>query len=93
MQISLEMSLSQEDFLRLLPSAVDQVVVAEQDGVFRGGDGPRHWEIRLQELENRRLGSVVLPCHRIDIRLEGHSEDEAATFMARFHRGFQRGGG
>ena len=93
MKISLEMSISREDFLRLLPSAVGQVVVAAQDGVFGGGDDHYRWEIRLQKLEDRRLGSVVLPFHRVDIRLEGHSEDEAAAFMTRFQRGFQRGGG
>jgi hypothetical protein len=36
---------------------------------------------------------VALPCHQVELRFEGHAEAEVAEFMARFHRGFQRGGG
>jgi len=91
--LSLEMSLSREEFLRLLPGAVNVVAIQEADGVFSQCDGQRRWALRLLPLADRRLGSVVLPCHRVDISLEGYSEDEAEAFMARFHRGFQRGGG
>ena len=49
--------------------------------------------MRLLPLADRRLGSVVLPRHRVEISLDGYSEEEARAFMARFHRGFQRGGG
>jgi hypothetical protein len=92
-RVSLEMSLSRADFLRLLPSALDVPSVEETDGVFRGADGPRVWTIRLIPLVDRHLGSVTLPCHRIEISLEGHSKTAAAAFLARFHRGFLRGGG
>jgi hypothetical protein len=91
--LSLEMSLSREEFLRLLPGAVGPVVAVDVGGAFRGSDGPRRWTIRLQPLSGLRLGSVSLPRHRVEIRLDGYSEDEAGAFMARFHRGFQRGGG
>ncbi|NWJ42333.1 MAG: hypothetical protein HXX12_15340 [Geothrix sp.] len=93
MQVSLEMSLNREDFLRLLPGAVGGVEVAEADGVFRGAECGLRWTIRLRPLPDRRLGSVVLPCQAVEISLEGHTEVEAEAFMARFHRGFQRGGG
>jgi len=87
----LEMTLSREEFLRLLPGAVG-AFTEDGDG-FRGADGLRSWRIRLIPLPDFRAGRVVLPRHRIEIRLEGYSEAEAAAFMARFHRGFQRGGG
>ncbi|HEY3400809.1 MAG TPA: hypothetical protein VGK03_09285 [Geothrix sp.] len=91
--LSLEMSLSREEFLRMLPGAVGRATVAEADGVFSGSDGGRCWAIRLVPLADRRLGRVVLPRHRVEICLDGYSGEEAEAFLARFHRGFQRGGG
>lgn len=91
-ELSLDMSLSREEFLRLLPAAVGPVTV-EEDGVFVGGDAPQRWTLRLVPLADRHLGSVILPCHRVEIRFDGYSEMAAEAFMARFHRGFQRGGG
>ena len=91
MDLRLEMTLSREEFLRLLPGAVG--AFTEEDGGFRGGDGSRRWQIRLDPLPDLRVGRVVLPRHRVEIRLEGYAEREAEAFMARFHRGFQRGGG
>lgn len=93
MELTLEMSLSREDFLRLLPGAVGQEKIVEQDGVFGVSGANRQWTMQLWPLPDCRLGSVVLPRHRVEIRLEGYSDDEAAAFLARFHRGFQRGGG
>ncbi|MFN7959386.1 MAG: hypothetical protein U0P46_13820 [Holophagaceae bacterium] len=93
MRLVLEMCLSREEFLRLLPGAVGSVEIQEEDGVFRASEGARRWSIRLSPLAPRRLGSVMLPCQAVEINLEGHSEAEAAAFLARFHRGFQRGGG
>ena len=93
--LSLVMSLSREEFLRLLPAALGPGtrIQEEEDGVFRGEDGERHWTLRLAPLANQRLASVVLPRYRVEIHFDGFSEVEAAAFMARFHRGFQRGGG
>lgn len=88
---SMEMSLSREEFFRLLPAAVGPFVV-DGDTVRRSGGG-RNWTIRLVPLANRRMGAVVVPRHRVEIILEGCSEGEAEAFMERFHRGFLRGGG
>jgi len=93
MHLVLEMSLSREDFLRLLPGAVKPGGIREEDGTFSGLDGARRWSIRLSPLAGRRLGNAVLPCHSVEIHLEGYTEGEAAAFMTRFHQGFQRGGG
>ncbi len=92
--LTLVMSLSREEFLRLLPAALGLGArIQEEDGVFRGGDGERRWTLRLVPLAEQRLGSVVLPRHRVEVCLDGFSDEEADAFMARFHRGFQRGGG
>jgi hypothetical protein len=88
---SLEMSLSREEFFRLLPAVVRPF---EVDGeTVRWSDGDRSWTIRLVPLADRRLGSVVVPRHCLEIALEACSEAEGEAFMDRFHRGFLRGGG
>lgn len=89
----LEMTLSRVEFLRLLPGAVGPLTETGEADLFEGQDGPRRWRIRLVPLPDLRVGGVVLPRHRVELRLEGYAEGEAAAFMARFHRGFQRGGG
>ena len=88
---SLEMGVGREEFFRLLPGAVS-AWVADGDTVrwFEGGAGGT---IRLVRLADRRVGSVVLPRHLVEIVLEECSEAEGETFMARFHRAFLRGGG
>lgn len=85
------MSLLREEFLRLLPGAVE---VFEMDGdTVRWSEGGRRGTIRLVPLEDRRLGRVVVPRHRVEIALEGWPEEGGEAFMARFHRAFLRGGG
>jgi hypothetical protein len=88
---SLEMTLDREEFFRFLPGAVRTFVV-DGDTVRWSEDGLRGG-IRLVRLEGRRLGSVDLPRHRVEIALEGCSEKEGEAFMSRFQRAFLRGGG
>jgi len=90
-QRTMEMSLSREEFLRLLPAAVGSFVVNGDE--VRRSDGNRGWVIRLVPLADHRVGSVVVPRHRVEIVLEGYSEADADAFMNRFHRAFMRGGG
>jgi hypothetical protein len=88
---SLEMSLLREEFFRLLAAAV---AVCEVDGdTVRWTEGGRDGTIRLVPLPDRRLGSVVVPRHRVEIELEACPEAEGEAFMVRFHRAFLRGGG
>lgn len=85
------MSLLREEFFRLLPGAVGTWQV-EGDTIRWSEDG-RGGTIRLVRLEDRRLGRVVLPRHRVEIALEVCSEAEGEAFMGRFYRAFLRGGG
>jgi hypothetical protein len=87
----LEMGVSREEFCRLLPAAVSTCAV-DGDTVRWSEDG-RSGTIRLVRLEDRRLGSVVIPRHRVEIALEACSEEEGEAFLVRFHRAFLRGGG
>jgi hypothetical protein len=91
-QQSLEMGLSREEFLRLLPAAVASDFTVN-GGTFHGQDGVCRWHIRLTPLADHRVGSVAVPRHRVEIVLQGCTEAEAEVFMARFHRAFLRGGG
>jgi len=91
-RFTLDMSLSREEFFRLLPAAVGAHGLRE-DGAAWGSEGIRSWTIRLRPLGDLRLGRVVLPRHQVEITLEGYDQEEAGAFLARFHRAFQRGGG
>jgi hypothetical protein len=88
---SLEMSLSREEFLRLLPGAVSTFDV-DGDTVY-WSDADRRRTIRLVPMPHRRVAGTVLPRHHVEIVLGSCSEDEGGDFMARFHRAFLRGGG
>ncbi|WP_291270970.1 hypothetical protein [Geothrix sp.] len=92
-RLSLDMSIDREAFRRLLPGAVGAAPMREEGDTFCGAEGRRRWRIQVTPLAERRLGSLALPRHRVEIQLEGYLEDEAEAFLARFHRGFQRGGG
>ena len=88
---SLEMSVSRDEFFRFLPGAVGSFVVSGD--TIRLADGNRDWLIRLVPLADHRVGSVVVPRHRVEIVLEACSEAEGQAFLERFHRAFLRGGG
>lgn len=88
---SVEMSLSREEFFRLLPAAAGPFEVSGD--TTRGEAGACRWRIGLTRLADRRVGSVIVPRHLVDIVIEGCSEAEAQAFMERFRRGFLRGGG
>lgn len=90
--LSLEMALTREEFLRLLPGTLG-VAALPGDQVFVGGEGPRSWSLTLVPLPEWRVGALRLPRLRVDFRFEGHSSTEVEAFMARFHRAFLRGGG
>jgi len=85
------MGVSREEFFRLLPGAVGAYLV-DGDSV-RWSETGRSGTIQLVRLEDRRLGSVVMPRHRVEIALEACSEAEGEGFLSRFHRAFLRGGG
>ena len=85
------MSLLREELFRLLPAVV--AVWDAYGDTLRWSEGGRSGTIRLVPLADRRLGSVVVPRHRVEIALEECTEAEGEAFMSRFHRAFLRGGG
>jgi len=84
------MSLSREEFFRLLRAAIHDF---ETDGeMVRWADGDRAGTIHLVPLPDRRVGSVVVRRCKVEVALEA-PEAEGEEFMQRFHRAFLRGGG
>jgi len=88
---SVEMSLSREEFFRLLPSAVGSFEAVGD--TIRGDADACRWVIRLERLPDYRVGRVVVPRHRVDMLVDGCSQTDAEAFLERFRRGFLRGGG
>ena len=90
---SFEMSISRNDFLRLLPRATDGSTVEAAENVFVHAEVGRHWRIALQPLPELALGVLRLERHRIEWCFSDYSEVEIAAILDRFERHFRRGGG
>ncbi len=91
--VTLDMTIDRADFFRLLPGAV-----AERDYRVEGeriiqGDATQGWTLDLLPLAPLPIGHLAMPRLRVEIRLRGHEPEAVEAFLARFHRGFQRGGG
>jgi len=88
-----EMTISRDDFLRVLPAAVDQENLRVDGDQIRPLDGDRRWRIVLSALDDLRLGSIRLPRQRVEIFLADDDADDRSRFLARFELHFRRGGG
>jgi hypothetical protein len=88
---TLEMSIGRDEFLRLLPGVVRAFEI--DGGTVRWSDGDRRCRIRLVPLPSRRVGSVAVPRHLVEVSLQAWSDEEGEAFMSRFLRAFLRGGG
>jgi hypothetical protein len=91
--LSQEMTISREDFLRLLPGAVEDAHFRVDGDQIRPVDAERHWRIVLSLLDDLRLGAIRLPRHRVEIHLTGDDADEHHRFVARFELHYRRAGG
>ena len=88
-----EMSISHGDFFRILPSAFDGETYRVDGNRVTVGTADRRIEITLSEETQRRIALLTLPVTHVRLDFIGYSADEAAAALARFDRGFQRGGG
>ncbi len=87
------MSISQAEFWRVFARLVGERGLAGDAlaGTFPLGTGWVH--VRVEPQPPRRLGALCLPCQRVRLGFEGVEAAETAAWLARFARGFQRGGG
>jgi len=92
-QASYDMTIDRADFFRLLPGAVaDRDYRVEGDRITQG-DAAQGWTLDLLPLAPLPIGHLAMSRLRVEIRLQGRDPAAVEAFLARFHRGFQRGGG
>ncbi len=88
-----EMTIARDEFLRLLPAAVDQADLCVHGDDIRPSGGDRGWRIVLSALDDLRVGALRLPRHRVEIFLSGVEKDAWNRFLARFELYYRRAGG
>jgi hypothetical protein len=88
-----EMSISHDDIFRILPKALDGANYRVDGNRVIAGTADRRLEITLSEETRRRIALLSLPVTHVRLDFIGYREDEAAATLAKFDRGFQRGGG
>mgnify|MGYP003444830441 FL=1 len=87
------MTISQPEFLRLLPAAVDGATFTVSGGEFSHGDAGRGWRITLTPLPDLVIGLIRLTRQQAVFAFRGYSSGEIAAFFRRFDLYFARGGG
>lgn len=88
-----EMSISHEDFFRLLPRALGDMRICRHGSRIEACRGKQRICIEIGPESRRRLGSLQLPVTRVDISLSGFLPGEEAAFLTRFDLAYRRGGG
>jgi len=87
------MGLTVEEFLRTFPAVAGGRPWQRRGKTLRLELDEGHVVFRLLPRPPRRLGSLEVPVTRVELRLEGVPPQEAAAFLSRFQRCYQRGGG
>lgn len=87
------MSISVGEFRQSLTAMLGRDSYVADAAGYYGMLGDGSWAMVLEAMPPLRIALLVLPRHRVHIRLEGVSQDEAGTFMERFDLYFRRGGG
>ena len=87
------MSISRNEFLRLLPKAVGGSPFQETGNAFVHVEVGRSWQIALNPLPELNLGTLRLERHRVVWGFSGYSATEIAALVNRFELHFRRGGG
>lgn len=88
-----DMTISRDEFLRLLPAAVGHVPFSADHSALSHSDGGRRWRIVLERLPDLVLGAIRLPRQRVEIRLSGYDAAATRAFVERFELNFRRAGG
>ena len=92
--ITREMTITHDDFFRLLPKALrghEFSVDGSEIRVDTANGG--NVLIELSAESRRRLGSFSLPVTRVEARFRGMTEQSVREFLTVFERTYQRGGG
>lgn len=87
------MTITQAEFLRLLPAAVGGAAYRVEGDEIVHGDAGGGWRIVLTPLPELVLGLVRLERYRVIFSFAGYEAGEIAAFFRRFDLHFARGGG
>lgn len=89
-----EMGFSHGEFLRGLPSAVAPYCIEkESDAVYRLCHDARRVVVTLQPEARRALGAIALPVTAVKLEFFGFSRERFESFLRRYRRHMQKGGG
>ena len=94
-ELQREMTISHQDFRRLLPAATPGCRVVEPGDRFEVTQiiGEGRLLIDLGPQRERRLGALRLPVTDVGLRFSGFDRRGYEAFLKRFDLAFQRGGG
>lgn len=88
-----ELGFTFNEFLRKLPAAVGNATFSVEGREVRISYERGSITILFQETIGRRLGSLVLPATPVTFQFSGLDSTQRKTFMTRFGRVYQKGGG
>ena len=88
-----EMAITRDEFVRLLPFAVETADGDERELRLRGRDGGVDWRLSLVERPPRRIASLSLPVLDVTLECRAAGPADVDRFVERFLRAYQRGGG
>jgi hypothetical protein len=91
--IDKEMSITHQDFLRILPGALGTGNYRLYGNRVVYGDEAHWMEITLSAGTERRIGALALPLTHVRLKFFGYAEPDLQAAITRFDRAFQRGGG
>ena len=85
------MALTRDEFLRLLPVAVNHAGYQVIENVISQVDGK--WNITLERKPALRIALLVMPVLGVTVEITDATPERANRFIARFLLGYQRAGG
>ncbi|HYA19081.1 MAG TPA: hypothetical protein VEG25_00310 [Burkholderiales bacterium] len=93
LRVKREMAISHADFLRTLPSALNNKRYALNGDKITLQSENRTLQIFLSPEFSRQLGSVSLPVTHVEFVFSGYSAPEVDRIIERFEMYYRRGGG
>jgi hypothetical protein len=85
------MALTRDEFLRLLPVAVDHAAYRVMANVISDSGG--EWRITLEMKPELRIALLVMPVLGVTLEITNATSEKAKRFIERFLLGYQRAGG
>jgi len=93
-QHSYQMSISHQEFMRLLPVAIgERTYTKKGDTIYINETDQRAITIHLSEEGQHKIAMLCLPSTKVTFNFSGYMKEDEAAFLTYFHKRFQRGGG